>query len=171
MSNHTQEQAVAASTVHSTGMRWIASPQVMLAAVVAIGGIALPVAADLVLSKTATAPAQCSVSQVIDGDTVHMDCPGRGSERARLTGFDTPELFAPQCASEFQQAQAAKQHLQTILAGAQDIALQREGTDRYGRALMTLWLDGEPAAARMIEDGHARAYAGGRRDGWCTSGA
>ena len=34
--------------------------------------------------------AGCRVVEVVDGDTVTLACAGRPTERARLTGFDTP---------------------------------------------------------------------------------
>ena len=42
-----------------------------------------------------------------------------------------------------------------------------EGRDRYDRRLAALSLDGEPASRAMVRAGLARAYDGGRRDGWC----
>ncbi|OYX41466.1 MAG: hypothetical protein B7Z02_15560 [Rhodobacterales bacterium 32-67-9] len=97
-----------------------------------------------------------------------MWCPGRGNSTARLTGFDTPELFSPACASELAAAVRAKWALRLMLLGAGEVRLVREGTDRYGRALVAAFVDGAPLARGMIAAGHARAYAGGPREGWCA---
>ncbi len=112
-------------------------------------------------------PDSCRVVSVIDGDTVTLWCPGRAPERARLVGFDTPELFSPGCAWEAQQALRAKWQLRMLVWTAGDLRVVRHGQDRYDRALVALLLDGTPVARTMIEAGLARPYEGGRRAGWC----
>ena len=92
-----------------------------------------------------------------------------GLERARLSGFDTAELFSPKCASELIVAQKSKWAVRAYLFGANDLRLQRKGLDRYDRRLVMLYLDGAPLSHRMIEGGYARAYGGGARSGWCIS--
>lgn len=109
----------------------------------------------------------CRVPSVIDGDTVTLWCPGQSPVRARLVGFDTPELFSPNCAWEAQQALKAKWRLRLLIWDADDLLVVRKGRDRYGRALVALGLDGVPVARSMIETGLARPYHGGRRAGWC----
>lgn len=109
----------------------------------------------------------CRVLAVIDGDTVTLWCPGGPPERARLMGYDSPELFSPGCAAELIAAERAKWALRLMILGAAKVGLQPEGRDRYGRALVRLTVDGHPVAARMIEAGHGRPYDGGRRRGWC----
>jgi endonuclease YncB( thermonuclease family) len=110
----------------------------------------------------------CRVLSVTDGDTIRLWCPGRGVERARLMGFDAPEKFSPGCASELSRAIRATWHLRWLLAKAEDVAVVREGTDRYGRALVRAWIDEEALALRMVRDGQARIYSGGPRAGWCA---
>jgi hypothetical protein len=98
----------------------------------ALGG--LPQVADAI-SGWRTAPTEgCRVVSVIDGDTVSMWCPGTGAERARLTGFDAPELFSPQCPAE-----AAK-------AAGRDLGLAHDALDG-GRG------HGAPAAAPTATGG------------------
>ena len=109
----------------------------------------------------------CRVTSVTDGDTVRMRCPGRAEERVRLTGFDTPELFSPGCRAEHRAAIQAKTALQDRIRAADTLDITRRGTDRYGRTLAELRLDGQSVARLMIADGHARAYAGGTRASWC----
>ncbi len=109
----------------------------------------------------------CQVVSVVDGDTVRMWCPAGGVETARLVGFDTPELFSPRCAGEMVAAVKATWALRFALLRAQEVTVVKQGTDGYGRALTKLWVDGRPVSSLMIERGLARAYAGGRREGWC----
>lgn len=110
----------------------------------------------------------CRVVQVIDGDTVGLYCPERGTQRARLTGYDTPEIFSPKCPSEWLRGMAAFYYLRWQIWTAWKIAPVITGRDRYDRLLVKLWLDGENIAARMIAAEYARAYAGGQRAGWCA---
>lgn len=112
----------------------------------------------------------CRVVEIVDGDTVTLACAGRRSERARLSGFDTPELFSPGCAHERLAASRAKRHLAAMVAGAGRFDVQRHGYDRYGRLLAELAIDGRSVAQEMIAQGLARPYAGGRRATWCPDG-
>lgn len=152
----------------------LADPRFYLSAVIvlsALGLVVLPIVADgtLAVAKPfSTDGRPCRVLRVVDGDTVQMFCGGRGLFRARLTGFDAPELFSPKCMSERIAAFRAKWALRRIIFSAERMTLVFRGTDRYGRRLVAMMLDGRPVAARMIAAGHARAYAGGRRKGWCT---
>jgi micrococcal nuclease len=115
-----------------------------------------------------TTPATgCRVTGVVDGDTVRLSCPGREENRGRLVGFDTPEVFSPQCASEWRRGVAATAYLRRAIWTADEIETRIRGTDRYGRLLVALYLDGENIAARMVASGHARVYHGGARTGWC----
>ncbi|MDH5452270.1 MAG: thermonuclease family protein [Paracoccaceae bacterium] len=152
----------------------LADPRFYLSAVIVLATAALvvlPGMADATLAVLRPFAAErdtCRIYQVVDGDTVRMWCPLRGNVSARLTGFDTPELFSPQCASELAAAVRAKWALRHALWQARKIAIIREGTDRYGRALVAVFLDGTPLARRMIADGHARKYDGGLRQTWCA---
>ncbi|WP_347313007.1 thermonuclease family protein [Defluviimonas sp. SAOS-178_SWC] len=84
----------------------LADPGTYLGAVIVVaaaGLIVLPTVADAFLAVArpgAGVDGGCRIYRVVDGDTVRMWCPGRGETAARLTGFDTPELFSPACPSE-----------------------------------------------------------------------
>jgi micrococcal nuclease len=108
----------------------------------------------------------CRIMQVVDGDTLRLWC-GSGIERVRLTGFDAPELYSPKCFAETLAAQKAKWALRWMIWQGSDWRIVREGRDRYGRSLVGLSDGARPIATRMIAAGHARAYGGGARDGWC----
>ena len=109
----------------------------------------------------------CRVTSVVDGDTVRVYCPGRGFDSARLTGFDTPEIYSPDCAGELWSGLVATWALRGRISSAEEVSIVFEGRDRYDRRLATLFLDGRPVSRLMIEAGHARAYDGGRRESWC----
>ena len=110
----------------------------------------------------------CRVLAVTDGDTVTLWCPPGAPRRARLVGFDTPEVFSPRCAAEWWAGMRATAALRLMLWRAAEVRAVRQGTDRYDRALVSLFVDGQSVARRMIAAGHARPYAGGRREGWCA---
>jgi micrococcal nuclease len=109
----------------------------------------------------------CKITRVIDGDTVAMRCSTPGSDRGRIRGIDTPELFSPQCASEAASAYKAKWALQLLLWSAGEIKVIISGTDRYDRRLITVFADGKDVAQSLVAAGHGRRYDGGQRTGWC----
>ena len=154
-------------------VRRLVDPRVYLKAVIGVGVgglVLLPTLADLVNAGMRTgggAQGSCRSLRVVDGDTVSLICPEDGMVSARLLGFDTPEKYAPQCLDEFLAAERASWHLRALIQKADRLELSHEGTDRYGRVLARLTLDGVDAARVMIRDGHARQYGGGLRGTWC----
>lgn len=155
------------------GLRRLASPRFYLRGVivVALGGLVLvPTIADLVnagMKTVSSAQGDCRIIRVVDGDTVSLICPEDGMVSARIQGFDTPEKYAPQCLAEFVAAERASWALRTMIQKADRIALTQDGTDRYGRSLVRLVLDGVDVARLMIRAGHGRQYSGGLRGTWC----
>lgn len=155
--------------------RWrLADPRFYLNAIIVVaslGLIVLPAIWDSAIAAVRPAsdgPRTCRIYQVIDGDTARMWCNGEGSLKARFQGFDAPELFSPGCPSEFLAATKAKWALRLAIWQAHKVEMTRQGSDRYHRTLVAARLDGEPLAKRMIDGGHARAYGGGKREGWCA---
>lgn len=154
-------------------LRRFASPRFYLRGgiVVALGGLVLvPTIADLVnagMKTVASAQGDCRIIRVVDGDTVSLICPEDGMVSARILGFDTPEKYAPQCLAEFVAAERASWALRTMIQKADRIDLTQEGTDRFGRVLVRLELDGVDVARLMIREGHGRQYGGGLRGTWC----
>jgi endonuclease YncB( thermonuclease family) len=107
----------------------------------------------------------CRVSGVVDGDTVNLFCVGRGTVRARIVGYDTPELFSPRCAAEA--AERARQALATWAWHATSTEVAFLGRDRYGRGLVEMRLSGQRVAAGMVGGGYGRRYLGHLRGSWC----
>lgn len=121
----------------------------------------------LVIARGALTGGKCEVTSVVDGDTVRIFCPHAGYTTARLTGYDTPEVFSPKCISEFWRGIQATWSLRKLLWFADDVDIVLTGTDRYDRRLASMMVDGRNVSGLMISKGLARAYAGGRRGGWC----
>lgn len=145
------------------GLKW-------LVAVLALWLVVLPFAVDGtigVLRPAETAGGSCRILRVVDGDTVNLWCARRGQVKARLLGYDSPELFSPRCLSEFARAEQAVWFLRWTLLTAGPIRLVLHDHDRYGRALVGLSAGGRDVAALMIARGLGRAYDGGPRQGWC----
>ncbi len=154
-------------------LRRVVNPLFYLKAVIGLGLVGfliLPMLADLVnatMKPVQAAEGPCRILRVVDGDTVTLMCPEAGVESARLVGLDTPEKFSPGCMAEFVAAERAAWALRTLIQRADRLTITREGSDRYGRALVRLELDGQDVADRMIRAGHARRYGGGPRGSWC----
>ncbi len=111
------------------------------------------------------------VLRVIDGDTFEARVrvwPGLDVDtKVRLRGVDAAELHA-RCASELEQAQAARVELEKIL-GEGGVTISRVGVDKYGgRVDATIATRGTAdVSAALLNGGFARAYDGGKRGSWC----
>ena len=137
----------------------------LLVAIVAVPGL-LDVAIGLA-HPMADRRQTCRVVQVVDGDTLRIWCRDTGLESARLTGFDAPELFSPQCLGETLAAHQAKWALRWVIWQADVLQMTRKGEDRYDRSLLALADRAGALDARMIAAGYGRAYADGQRGSWC----
>ena len=116
-------------------------------------------------------PVEAEVLSVIDGDSLVVRARiwlGQTVEtHVRLTGIDTPELRG-KCDREREKAEAARTALIGLL-GDGPVALSDIETDKFGgRVRARVGSATHPDVAQaMIATGHARAYDGGRRAGWC----
>ena len=143
---------------------WFA--QAVLLAALSLAGCVAP---------TDTAPPQdasasdtgCRVTYVADGDTIHLACPGTGEVKARLLGFDTPEVYSPRCSEELAAGRRATAVLQQVLRSGPITEARFQGHDRYGRELVRLEVGGQDVARRMIASGYAVPYSGGHHPDWC----
>ena len=110
--------------------------------------------------------------KVIDGDSVKVM-----GENVRLVGFNTPEIFRPNCPYEKRIGQEAKVMLQGILDRSETTYLHFERRsdgrlkrDKYRRPLAVLYADGQDVAHVMVRAGLAEYYDGRRkRRNWCVS--
>lgn len=101
--------------------------------------------------------------RVWDGDSIRLNAGGQ-SEAVRLFNIDAPELEG-RCAFESDLAERAKVRLAEILAG-QRVVIHRQGTDRYGRTLAAVSVNGIDVGNQLVSEGLARTW-GGRRELWC----
>ena len=104
------------------------------------------------------------ITTVYDGDTVTVLCAFNGKLvrwRARLTGFDAPEIRSKN-EDEKKSAIAAKEYLKTIVPRGL-FKGQCNGLDKYGRLLLDLTYKGHPISEIMIMNNHGYAYKGGKK--------
>jgi micrococcal nuclease len=102
---------------------------------------------------------EARVVRVIDGDTIVVDR-GRGDERLRYIGMDTPETVKPGSSVEWmgQEASAANR---TLVEG-ETVVLEKDvsETDRYQRLLRYVWLHADATwrlvNLELVRDGYAR---------------
>jgi micrococcal nuclease len=124
-------------------MRW-ALPLVVVAAAAVLFALG---------ARDGAAPATDAsgrVVRVVDGDTVILG----GLGRSRLIGVDTPEVHGvAEC-----YGRKASAYAKRLLAGRRvRYRLGLEQRDRYGRALVYVWLpDGRFFNAMLVRDGYAQ---------------
>jgi micrococcal nuclease len=110
-----------------------------------------------------------SVHKVVDGDTIDADIDlGFNislTKRIRLADVDTPESRTSNT-YEKKLGLEVKQWLQKNLDGKKEILIKTElpdSTEKYGRILGRLYVDGVCLNDRMIEEGYAWEYDGGTK--------
>ncbi len=99
---------------------------------------------------------------VVDGDTIWL-----GGEKIRVADIDAPETHPARCAEEQALGDRATRRLQQLLnTGAVSLVAIDRDRDKYGRKLRIVLVDGRSVGDRLVDEGLARWYAGGRRP-WC----
>lgn len=99
---------------------------------------------------------------VVDGDTLWL-----GGQKIRVADIDAPETHDPRCAQEQALGDRATRRLQQLLnGGAVSLQAIDRDEDRYGRKLRIVLVDGRSVGDRLVGEGLARPYAGGRKP-WC----
>lgn len=96
---------------------------------------------------------EIEVKRVIDGDTIELS----DDTVVRLIGVDTPESVHPDADRNTEYGEIASLWMSEKLSGrfvrlGYDIAT----TDKYGRTLAYVYLDGEMLEDMLLEEGYAR---------------
>ena len=103
----------------------------------------------------ASASAEVYVNVIIescyDGDT----CRTRSGEKIRLACIDTPELSGKR--AQPKRAKAARDRLRGMVV-RRLVNLRRITTDRYGRTVGELYVDGMNVQQAMVASRHAEIY-------------
>ncbi len=105
---------------------------------------------DARVDDTGSADSVCTVSRVVDGDTI--DC--MGGIRIRLVGIDAPE------GDQIPYGSRSKAALARRLPRGRIVRLERdrEHFDRFGRTLAYLWLADTMVNEAMVRDGWAVTF-------------
>lgn len=101
---------------------------------------------------------------VVDGDTLWLE-----GVKIRIAEIDTPEIGRPKCQAEYELGIRATQRLIELLnEGEFSLATSAEGRDqdRYGRKLRLIVRNGESVGDRLVREGLARRWQGGKTS-WC----
>ena len=91
------------------------------------------------------------IATCYDGDT----CTTTTGERVRLACIDTPELRGKR--ADPIPALAARDHLRSLIVG-HTVGIRRITTDRYGRTVAELSVDGSNVQQKLVASGHAEIY-------------
>jgi len=87
---------------------------------------------------------------IADGDTITVLRDGHDQVKIRLYGIDAPESGQPF-------GKASKQNLSSMVHG-QSVEVEVMDTDRYGRTVARIFVDGEDVNAAQLRSGHAWLY-------------
>ena len=101
-----------------------------------------------------------TVVRVVDGDTIVVDR-GRGEEKLRYIGIDTPETVKPGSPVEWMGPEASAAN-KALVAG-RHVTMEKDvsETDQYGRLLRYVWLDGTTMVNAVLAE---QKWATRRRD-------
>ena len=107
----------------------------------------------LLLPKAALGQASEKVVVTIccDGDT----CTCSTGEKIRLACIDTPELRGER--ADPIPAKEARDHLRELVVGRK-VTIRRITTDRYGRTVAELFVNGSNVQQQLVASGHASIY-------------
>jgi len=89
-----------------------------------------------------------TVVRIVDGDTIVVDR-GRGAEKVRYIGMDTPETVKPDSPVEWMGPEASAAN--AALVEGRRVTLEKDvsETDRFGRLLRDVWIE-KPTGWLMI---------------------
>ena len=102
------------------------------------------------------------VNCVVDGDTLWL-----AGRKIRISNIDAPEMNA-RCDKELDLARAATQKLRSLVTG-QDLIIEAEGNDRYGRLLARVSTSSGDVGEALVNSGFAVRWQGRKADvsTWC----
>lgn len=144
--------------------------------------LALSPGKDASARELVAGPVAAVALEAIDGDSLKVLAnvwPGAWiAATVRLRAIDAPERNG-KCALERAKAEGARAALAALILGEELELRNIEGDKYFARVLADVVLAGAaddiaarppPAdiATRLLAGGHARAYGGGRRLGWCS---
>jgi micrococcal nuclease len=112
----------------------------------------LLVVAVLLLSCTPVTESGIEVVRVIDGDTIEI----AGGAHVRYIGMDTPETYPK---TEFYGPEAKAKNIELVEGKLVTMEKDVSETDKYGRLLRYVYVDGVFVNGELVRLGYARAVA------------
>jgi len=112
----------------------------------------LVVAIFLLSCAPATIESQARVVRVIDGDTIEI----AGGAHVRYIGMDTPEIY-PEV--EYYGLEAKAKNIELVEGKVVTLVKDVSETDKYGRLLRYVYVDGVFVNGELVRLGYARAVA------------
>ena len=118
-----------------------------------MASIGLCLFAMLLLPKSALGQTseKVVITSCYDGDT----CTSSTGEKIRLACIDTPELRGKR--AEPVPSKEARNYLRELVVGRK-FTIRRITTDRYGRTVAELFVDGSNVQQQLVASGHASIY-------------
>jgi len=101
-------------------------------------------------SPTAT---QATVKRVVDGDTIELE----SGEKVRYIGMDTPETKSPTKGVQCYGHEASLRNQQLVEGKVVTLEKDVSNTDRYGRLLRYVSVDGVSINHQLVAEGYALA--------------
>ena len=108
------------------------------------------------LFSEATGEPKAYVIRVVDGDTIHVSLGGR-EYTVRYIGVDTPETVDPRRPVQLFGKEASDRNKQLVEGKVVTLEKDVSETDRFGRLLRYVYVDGKMVNATLVEEGYARA--------------
>lgn len=96
-----------------------------------------------------------TVTRVIDGDTIEVRI-GAQTYKVRYIGIDTPETAHPSKPVECYGQEASAYNRSLVDGRRVELEKDVSETDRYGRLLRYVWVDGQMVNAILVRDGYAQ---------------
>jgi endonuclease YncB( thermonuclease family) len=115
----------------------------------------------------------CTTLVAIDGDSIKCDgvnMRDMGEGKPFVSGYDTPEIFRPQCLNELELGRAAKARMSELLARPGVKVFDSGKRDQYNRPLVSVVLaNGKAVGSILIEEKLARVWTKSYKADWCSS--
>lgn len=99
---------------------------------------------------TTSAPTTIKVARIVDGDTIELE----NGQKVRYIGIDTPEIHGT---SECYGQEAAAKNSALVLGKSVILEKDISDTDRYGRLLRYVYVDGLLVNEILVREGYAHA--------------
>ncbi|HEX7017699.1 MAG TPA: thermonuclease family protein [Patescibacteria group bacterium] len=93
------------------------------------------------------------VTEVIDGDTIRLE----DGRTVRYIGIDTPETKHPTVGQECFGQEASAKNAELVKGKAVELEKDVSQTDRYGRLLRYVWVNGQLVNEVLVAEGYAVA--------------